>query len=308
MSSSQPVLVVGTGAMACLIAAKLAASGQKVNMLGSWQAGVAALNHFGLRVLDENGAEHAYPVFATSDPQDLLETQYALILVKTYQTCTAADMLKICLADNGLAVSLQNGLGNLAVLSEKLGSQRAAAGVTTFGSTQLQPGFIRPFYGGEIIIGQHPRVDPLAVLLQSAGFTVNVRDEIDSLIWSKLLVNCAVNPLSLLLETTNGELWQNPYSRQMASLLAEETAKVAAALNIQLPYPDPVAQVEKVMHATAPNRTSMFQDFHRGSPESEIDAINGAVVSAAKQVGVPTPYNQAVTLLVKARFAARKIE
>ena len=105
---------------------------------------------------------------------------------------------------------------------------------------------------------------------------------------------------------TNGELLENTYSLQVAILLAEETARVAAALNIQLPYADADAQVEKILRDTAPNSTSMVQDFQRGSPESEIDAINGAVISAARQVGVETPCNETIALLVKARFEARK--
>ena len=83
-------------------------------------------------------------------------------------------------------------------------------------------------------------------------------------------------------------------------LVAEETAAVAAAAGIQLPYPDATARVLRHCQDVADAKPSMLQDVERGRP-TEIDAINGAVVREGARLGVATPYNRALLLLVRAR-------
>jgi 2-dehydropantoate 2-reductase len=98
---------------------------------------------------------------------------------------------------------------------------------------------------------------------------------------------------------TNGELLDHPARRHLLADLASETAAVAAAGGISLPYPDPVSATEDVARRTSGNRSSMLQDVLRGAP-TEIDAINGAIVEAGKSLGVPTPYNACMVRLVQA--------
>lgn len=93
MDSSQPILIVGTGAMACLFAARLAAIGQSVWMLGSWPAGVQALQNEGVRIVDPVGQAEVYPVNVIEDPLACRGVRYALVLVKSWQTGRAASQL-----------------------------------------------------------------------------------------------------------------------------------------------------------------------------------------------------------------------
>jgi 2-dehydropantoate 2-reductase len=135
--------------------------------------------------------------------------------------------------------------------------------------------------------------------LCKANFTVEVLDNVDTLIWGKLVVNAAINPMTAVLQVPNGELLKRESARQLSAELAREVAAVAKAQGIQLAYDDPVAISETVMEKTATNNSSMFQDIQRGAP-TEIEAICGAVVEVGESVGVATPMNNALWLLIRA--------
>ena len=295
---TEQILIVGTGAMASLFAARLASSGVKVKMLGTWQDGLRALRDDGVRVVDDDGDERTFHVDVTDDPADCLGAELVLVLVKTWQTARAAQQLGICLAQNGLALTLQNGLGNLEILQAVLGEERAALGVTTVGATLLEPGLVKNGGNGVISLGKEQRLRRCAHLFKKAGFVVEEVSNTDSLAWGKLIINAAINPVTALLRIPNGEILEQPAAKSLMAAAAKETASVADALGIQLPFADPVLAVETVARRTAGNLSSMLRDVMRGG-QTEIDAINGAVVRAAEAVHVPTPVNQTLWELVK---------
>jgi 2-dehydropantoate 2-reductase len=295
----QTILVVGTGAMACIFAARLKAAGLSPVMLGSWTQGLEAIQKFGVRVLEAEGQEQAYPIQVTCDPQDVKGVRFAIVLVKSWQTSRAARQLAECLDAKGVALTLQNGHGNREQLAQVLGAQRVALGVTTLGSTLLAPGLVRPVGEAVISLEAHPRLGPLSNLLQSAGFVIENAPDANALVWGKLVINAAINPLTALLGIPNGELLQRGSARLLMQAVAREAAAVAVAQGVRLPYPDPVVAVETIARRTAVNRSSMLQDVERGAP-TEIEAICGAIVQAGEQVGVPTPINRTLLQLVKA--------
>jgi 2-dehydropantoate 2-reductase len=106
------LLIVGTGALATLFAARLTQAGHRVTMLGTWKEGLDALRRDGARLVDVNENEHQFEVQAVDDPHECVGAKHALVLVKAWQTERAAQQLAECLADDGLVVTLQNGLGN----------------------------------------------------------------------------------------------------------------------------------------------------------------------------------------------------
>jgi len=296
----EDLLIAGTGALACLFGSRLAAAGVPVTMLGTWREGLDALRAHGIRVVGAGGSEQAaYPVRATDEPAECAGARLALVLVKSWQTERVARQLAECLAPDGLALTLQNGLGNRESLERALGAERVALGVTTTGATLVGPGQVRPGGEGTISMGEHPRLDPLVALLRQARFAVEVVPEADDLLWSKLVVNAAINPLTALLRCPNGELVARPSARELMGTAAREATAVAGALGRRLTYADPVAISEDVARRTAANHSSMFQDVLRGAP-TENDAICGAIVAAGEQHGVPTPVNRTLWLLVKA--------
>ena len=293
------LLIVGTGALATLFAARLSQAGHSVTMLGSWKAGLVALRKDGVRLIDAGGGEHQFPVQAIDDPRQYTGFKQALVLVKAWQTEHVAGQLRECLAEDGIAITLQNGLGNRAALERSLGSRRVALGATTTGATLLGPGLVREGGEGVISIERHPALGPVEEALRSAKFNVNVVKEAQSLIWGKLVINAAINPLTAILRVPNGKLLELASAREMMKALAMETARAAEAEKIPLPFPDPVVAAEEVARRTAANHSSMLQDVLRGAP-TEIDAICGAVVNIGQKHDINTPTNWACWKLVKA--------
>jgi 2-dehydropantoate 2-reductase len=292
------LLIVGSGAMATLFAGRLVASGVDVTILGTWEESLQALRTHGVRILNFDNKEDTYPVRVVDNPSDCRGAKYALVLVKSWQTPRAAKQLAGCLQTDGLALTLQNGLNNRQTLTNALGAQRVALGVTTSGATLIEPGLVRPVVDEIVSLGVHSRLKPLADMLREAGFVVDLVTDTSALLWGKLVINTAINPLTALLRVPNGELLSRPTARNLLGVTARETAAVAVARGVRLPYPDPVVAVETIARRTAGNHSSMLRDVMRGAP-TEIDAINGAIVKAGEETKVPTPVNRTLWQLVK---------
>ncbi len=292
------ILIVGSGAMASLFAAKLAAADIPVTLLGTWPEGLRALKENGVRLVGPDGQDRTFRLKVTNDPNECADIPFALVLVKSWQTKRAAQQLAACLAEDGLALTLQNGINNHQTLADTLGSQRVALGITTTGATLLDPGHVRPVGDGRVSLGVHARIEPLADMLRVAGFKVEMLADTEGLLWGKLVINAAINPLTALLGVQNGELLSRPTARSLMGSTAREAACVADGLGIDLPYPDAVMAVETVARRTATNYSSMLQDVLRGAP-TEIDSINGAIVSIGERIKVPTPVNRTLWQLVR---------
>jgi len=292
------ILIVGTGALASLFAARLTQARYNITMLGAWKEGLSALRSNGVRFVDSSGTEQQFQVRATDDPRECMGAKYALVLVKAWQTERAARQLAECLADDGLALTIQNGLGNYETLTHTLGPNRVALGSTTTGATLLGPGLVRVGGEGIISLGRNQALGPLEAALKSAKFHVRVVENPKSLIWGKLVINAAINPLTALLRVPNGELLERPSARMMLGTLAREAAQVASAVDVDLPFDDPVRAAEEVARKTAANHSSMLQDVLRGA-RTEIDAICGAIVNIAEKHKISVPANWVCWQLVR---------
>lgn len=301
------VVIAGTGALACLFGARLAPHADVI-LLGTWAEGIAAINARGVVVeaaeKDEGLVSPGPPsaprqVRATSNPAEAAPADLAFVLVKAWQTERAAGQLAECLAPHGVAVTVQNGLGNIEALQERLGRNRSALGVTMQGATLLGPGRVREGGAGAVHLGRHPRIEPAHRLLAAAGFETHVVDDVQGLAWGKLVVNAGINALTALLRVPNGALLERPAALELMDAAAREAAAVAEANSIRLPFADPVAQTRQVARRTAGNFSSMHQDVQRGA-RTEIDAINGAVCREGELAGVPTPVNRVLWQLVRA--------
>ena len=305
METSPDILIYGSGALACLFAYQLAEAGLQVSLLDRWLEGVTAIKTRGMRRQSESHMPASQKVNASTRPEDFSNIPLAIVLVKSWQTSQAAADLAACLAPNGLALTLQNGLGNLEILGSTLGARRAAVGTTTYGATLLNPGVFRPGGMGIVTISANLQSSPMAAHLLHAGFQLAFTSNLDGLLWAKLIINAAVNPLTALLEVPNGQLLQHPHAWQLVVSSVHEAVAAARSLNITLPNPEPLAEVEEVIRRTGSNQSSMLQDILRGAP-TEIDAITGALLSAAAAVNLPLPTHQTLFHLVKCKIAARQ--
>jgi 2-dehydropantoate 2-reductase len=288
--------------MACYFGARLARSGAtRVTLAGTWREGLDAVATRGIHVEDGDGA-WAVRVYAAP----LAEAPVAalsLVLTKSQKTTAVAPAVARAVGDAGIALSLQNGLGNREALESCVRPGAVLAGVTMAGATLLGPGHVRG-HDAPTILGRDEagRAHEVAALFHEAGFQAEVSPNIEAVLWRKLVVNSAINPLSALKGVPNGALVENPEWRGVLEEAAREAATVAAARGIDVGN-DPVEAALEVARLTAANRSSMLQDLERGAP-TEIDAINGMVVREGARLGVPTPVNRRLLDEIRAREEA----
>jgi 2-dehydropantoate 2-reductase len=295
------VVVLGSGALGCVFAARLAPVAE-VWMLGTWQEGLGAVERAGVSVEEPDGSIRVARIPTSSQPGAVPTADVALILVKSYQTERAAAWAAQVLRSEGLAVTLQNGLDNGPKIAARVGEDRVVLGVTYAGATLLGPGRsklvanLATYVAGREAIAD--RVLPFVSLLNKAGLEAHATTGIQSRLWGKAIANAAINPLSALWRVPNGELLTGEDRRRLLAVLAQEGDAVARAAGVEPSFDDAVLHVESVCRATAANHSSMLQDVERGRP-TEIDSINGVIVRDGLRLGVPTPYNEAVWLLVR---------
>ncbi len=298
------VVVIGVGAMGSLFAGRLSSLVDLI-MVGNWPEQLAALKQDGLLMVKPDGQEARIAVKSTNDLSQIADADVALILVKGWQTERAAKQAAEMLSADGLALTLQNGLGNFEIITKLAGKRRAALGVTSEGATMVSAGIVRHAGHGVTHLATTPetviKLDALAKVFNLAGFETHLTDELNGLVWGKLAVNAGINPLTALLQVPNGFLALHSIARDLMCKAAEETAQVALAQNINLPFESPSQQALAVAEATATNRSSMLQDVLRGMP-TEIDAISGAVVTYGRKLGVPTPVNECLLRLMKVQI------
>ena len=302
------IAIIGTGALACLFGARLSRYAD-VFMLGSWRRGIESINDSGIRIEDACNVEK-YPVQAYFKSATIPNADCVLILVKSWQTIAAGSAAIEIIDDEGLVITLQNGLGNFEQLVRRLGVGRVVAGVTTQGAELLGPGHIRYAGGGNTYLGnntyQEVHLENLIKVFNLAGFPIVITDNLQGLVWGKLAVSAGINAITALMHVRNGKLLSNPESEQLMIAAAHETADVAVAKGINIPY-DVSEEVRDVASLTAENRSSMLQDVLRGAP-TEIDYINCAVAKIGKSLGVPVPVNVKLCKLVRSSLRGRPYE
>ena len=302
------IAIIGTGALACLFGARLSRYAD-VFMLGSWIRGIDSINDRGIRIDDACNVEK-YPVQAYFKSATIPNADCVLILVKSWQTIAAGSAALEIIDDEGLVITLQNGLGNFEQLSRCLGVERVVAGVTTQGAALLGPVHIRYAGGGNTYLGKNTykeiQLENLIKAFNMAGFPIVVTDDLQGLVWGKLAVSSGINAITALLHVRNGELLSNPESEQLMIAAAHETANVAVAKGIKIPY-DVTEEVRDVASLTAENRSSMLQDVLRGSP-TEIEFINCAVAKIGKSLGIPVPVNEKLCKLVRSSLRGKPYE
>lgn len=306
MTDKNHTVIVGTGALACLFAFRLAPN-TAITMLGTWQDGLEAIKKSGVRLMSPDGSVEYVQVHTSSDPEECEGAAKALILVKSWQTERAAKQVASFLPKEGIAVTLQNGLGNVEILGDVLGYDRIAQGVTTLGATLEAPGRVRAGGEGLTHVALHPRIEGWVKLFTQAGINVAVTEKVEELVWGKLTINAGINPLTALLGVPNGDLIESHASTALMHAAAQEAANVAAALNIGLPFTKPARAVEEVARATAANISSMLQDIRRGAP-TEIDAISGAIWKEGERLGVPVPISWTLWQLIQAMVEQSRLE
>ena len=295
------ILVFGAGAVGSFFGGLLS-RGNDVTLIGR-QDHVDAIRAHGLRISGKT-AMIAKPHAATRVPRGA-KPEFIFITTKAYDTGSAMSSLHP-FADRATFVTLQNGLGNAETIAKT--GRRVVAGTTANGVTFLGPGEIRHAGIGETVLGAWAGVAQrdlvrLRDLLADAGLVVRITNDVRTELWSKLVVNAAINPLAALAGVPNGRLARERHLLASLEAVSREAASVAEAEGARIDADELVHRTVLVARRTATNRGSMLQDLDRGR-RTEIDAITGAVVRAAAKHRIPVPLNEALYALIRARESA----
>jgi 2-dehydropantoate 2-reductase len=300
------VAVLGAGAMGAIFGSAFHRAGCEVVFFDNRSEVVEAINSNGLALDGVLGAS-AVRFFATTDAAELGRADLALVLVDSTATAEVAGVAAECLGERGFALTLQNGIGNWEALAARLGAERVIAGSTYNSGAGLGPGRARHTNLGPTIIGEidgalSERVREVVRLLETAGLPVEIADNIQGHIWSKFVHNCAINPVSAVTRQRPGEIARDRAAAGLLDRILDEVLAVVAAAGVRLPEADPRKHIRDHCWERY-NRPSMLQHIESGR-RTEIDALNGALVRLARQLGVPVPVNEAIALMVRALEAS----
>jgi 2-dehydropantoate 2-reductase len=288
------VAVIGAGAVGCYYGGLLLRAGHDVTFIGR-PAHVDAINAHGL-LLDTQFFKGYLPAKAATDAASLASPDLVLFCVKSADTEEAGRSLAGCLRRETSVLSLQNGVDNPQRL-RKLTGHPVIPAVVYVGSEMAGPGHVRHHGGGNIAIGAAPASEALAQTFGAAGIRTTIADDIEVTQWSKLVTNCAFNALSAVAGIPYGPMLEVEGTRDVVASAVQEAVMVARASGVSMPE-DILEQILKIPAAMPNQMSSTAQDVARGKP-SEIDFLNGYVVRKGAELGVPTPTNQALQVMVK---------
>jgi 2-dehydropantoate 2-reductase len=297
------IAIIGAGAMGSLFGSMLSKVSE-VSLIDINHDHVEAIRKNGLKVENMDGSSSTFNLMITNRPEELSHrVELAIIFTKSCNTRDAAYTARAILDPGGTALTLQNGIGNLEVIQDVLGPENALAGVTSHGGTFLGPGIVRHAGIGPTHIADMPSkktlIQNIARIFNAAGIETSLSDNVNSLIWGKLIINVGINALTAICRVPNGVIGKTSECIDIMKDAVSEAVAVADALGVTLPYDDPVAQVKKVCEATAANQASMLQDILKGA-RTEIGAINGAIVDKAEALEISTPVNRFLYRIIKA--------
>lgn len=287
------IAVVGAGSVGCYFGGMLARAGLDVTLIAR-AAHVQAIRRDGL-LLDTQTFQEYVQVRAESDASAVKDAELVLFCVKSIDTESAAASISQHLAEDAVVLSLQNGVSNAPRLESVL-RQRVLPTVVYVATEMVAPGHVKHHGRGELVIPESALAEQLAALFWPAGIPLHLSDNVTGVQWAKLIVNCAFNPLSAIAQLPFGPLLQGVGVEAVMRDVVAECLAVAGAAHIQVPG-DPWEALRRT-GSQSEQYASMAQDLARGKL-TEIDHLNGYVVQLGQVLGVSTPVNRSLQVLVK---------
>ena len=303
------IAIIGVGAMGSIYAALLADAGHEVVAIDLWKEHVDAIRERGLRVEGASGDRTVTGLRAATDPAEAGEADLYIIATKAANVGAAARAIRPLMHPTSLVLTIQNGLGAGDRIAEHMPTENVLLGVAEgFGASMRGPGHahhnaMKLIRIGEIDGGLTERLEAIASVWRDAGFDVRAFDDIDQLVWEKFLCNGTFSAPCAAFDCTIGELMAAPDRWRVALGCTREIHELGKSKKIAFSFDDPIAYVTAFGERMPNARPSMLLDHHARRP-SEIDAINGMAATLGQELGVPTPYNETLTAIIRSKEAA----
>jgi len=289
------VAVMGAGAVGCYYGAMLARAGHAVVLIGR-PSHVEAVRANGLR-LETKTFDEQVPLDASTEASAVQGADLVLFCVKSTDTESAAAQIQPHLAPDALVLTLQNGVDNDERVRAALPSHDVAAAVVYVATEMAGPGHVKHHGRGELVIAPSRRSDEVAQALIAAGVPTQISDNVRGALWAKLVLNCAYNALSAVSQLPYGVLVQGTGVTDVIRDVVAECLAVAKAEGVVIPG-DTDAALRGIAQSMPSQYSSTAQDLARGK-RSEIDHLNGLVMRRGEALGVPTPANRVLFVMVK---------
>jgi 2-dehydropantoate 2-reductase len=304
------ILIMGTGGVGGYYGGLLAQQGNEVTFIARG-AHLYALRHEGLKVKSVHGDFHVFPANATDDPANVGPVDLILFCVKTYNTDEAAQAIQPAVGPQTAVMSLQNGVDAAERIGRIVGAEHVIGGVTWLSSAVEAPGVIkqisqfRRIVFGELAGGRSERIQSIFEVLNQIGITVEISEDIQKVLWTKLVFITAVSSIGSLTRLPMGDYRSVPETRNLLSNIMQEVERVARAQGVNLDDDVVPKWLEFVDNAAPHIKPSMQLDVESGH-RTELESMIGVVGRKGRELGVPTPaadfvYGSLLPVEIKAR-------
>jgi 2-dehydropantoate 2-reductase len=300
------IAIVGAGILGSIFGALFLEKGFNVTLIEVLEERVRLIDKEGLWLQWPDGERTHSKIDITSNVDEVGEKDVVMIAVKGYHTRLAIESAMPMIGDDTIVLSVQNGLGNLEAIAETVGSERVVGGITAHSGMPVSMNEVRYVggFGPLLVIGPYdgvsrPGFNNMVAQFKAAGLDVHATDDINSVIWKKLIANVSTNVVAALTGLTGGVAVKHEPSVKIIEALSNELGQVARTKGIDIPeLDDPLDFSLKAFASTKDNRVSMLQDVEAGRP-TEIGNLNEVIVSEGRRYNIPTPYNEAVSWLTR---------
>ncbi|MFO7776385.1 MAG: ketopantoate reductase family protein [Candidatus Hydrogenedentota bacterium] len=313
------ILVMGAGAIGSVLGGFLAKAGHTVTLVGRANH-MEAIQRNGLRIsgiFGEHRIETLRPCVSVSEAAGAIYS-FIFLTVKSYDTERAVAELAPQVSEDTLVCSYQNGLGNVDCIAARFGWARTVGARAIYGVRLPEPGHAEvTVIAKPTAIGRYDTATPetplqqIANELDAAGLPTVYTERIATILWSKVAYNCALNPLSALLDVPYGGLLETSETRELMTDIVQELYAVGKAMGVEL-EPDSAEAYrrqlfDELIPPTANHYASMREDF-RLKRRTEIGALNGAIVQFGQERGIAVPTNRRLSWLVRAYEQLHSVE
>jgi 2-dehydropantoate 2-reductase len=300
------VAIVGTGAMGSVYAGLFGKAGHDVWAIDIWQEHLDAIARSGLTVSGASGSFVVEGIHVGRVPMDAAPCDVWVIATKAAAVDDVTVQIAPLLEPGNVVMALQNGLGAGERVARHIPEAHIILGIAEgFGSSIPDPGHVhhegmRLIRIGEMTGGMSERVLHVERLWHDAGFNVRAFANVNLMIWEKFLCNVTLSAPCAVFDVTVGELMADTEAWKVALGCTAEAHRLGLAMGIEFPFDDPLRYVSEFA-ATIPNASPSMRLDHLAQRRSEIDVINGQVVTLSRELGLEAPYNETLCAIVRRR-------
>lgn len=295
--------IIGPGAIGLVLAYFIEKGGIRPTLFYKTKFKAGYVKRTGGPIVKVEGVEYNLnPIISYLNSKVKDKYEILIVSTKAYDVENITNYIGRLLKSDGLVISVQNGIGSLETLEDRIGSYNVAAAVISYGATRYGYAKSELKGVGEIVLGQRIKTYNKYLYyihdyFKNIGLNATLTRRIDSYRWLKVLVNSSIGPITSIFKMRNRVLIEFPEAKKISDMILEEGEDVVKAMDIKLPR-DPYVETYKIAKFTGDNYSSMLQDI-LSKRQTEIDYINGAIVKYGEKFNIKTPINKTLIYIVK---------